>query len=92
MVEELLRYTGTVKLFEKKVELGLWHIREAKKVKRRGKVLSAEEGVTRIEKCHFSAYRVKMEIDEWKSLLTEVFRMKVTYEKFVYFSILMAPT
>ena len=81
------------KLFEKKMGLGLTTYQGSQESqKRKGKVLSGEEGGTRIEKCRFSAYRVKMEIDEWKSLFTEVFRMKVTYVKFIYFSTLKAPT
>lgn len=76
------------KVFEKKMELGLTTYQgRQESQKGRGKVLSGEEGVTRIEKCHFSACRVKMEIDGWKSLFTEVFRKKC-----IYFSKLKAPT
>lgn len=51
------------KLLEKKVELGLMTYQGSQESQKgRGKVLSGEERVTRIEGCHFSAYRVKMEI------------------------------
>lgn len=49
------------KLFEKKVELGLMIYQGSQESQKgRGKVPSGEEGVARTEKCHFSAYRVKV--------------------------------
>ena len=47
------------------MELGLTaHQGSQESQKGRGKVVPDEEGVTRIEKCHFSAHRLKMEIDD----------------------------